>query len=310
MQLIALVMAACLSMFPLQTAQAQEPGWGLLIQSPHVGTLYLYLTNEGFATVMKETGATFASHSPDWMLVIYNDKTKVYYVERLQDMQLLTNSKGKKVSEAARRATVQNARAGRSAVIAGLPATQYFINSYTADGGERQAEIWITKSITPPVQWFKTFEKIFNIDMSSGSLPKGMPLRVTVLDDAGKPDLLYDALNCQRQMIHTASFSYPRSYKPVDSELAVLMDEKSNDKVRKILDDTDDISTLLGSAEPSSTSSKGAGQTRSRPLSNNAASARTAVRPVRPVAAATTQLQPQKKQSGDWWSNAFNSLGK
>jgi hypothetical protein len=329
MQLVALVMAACLSTFPLQTAQAQEPGWGLLIKSPHVGIVYLYITNDGFALVVKETGAKFVTHAPDWKLVMYNDKTQVYYVERLQDLQNVTNSRGKKVSEVAKRATVQNAKAGKTEVIAGLPATQYLINTYSPDGGERQAEVWITKSITPPVQLHKTFEKIFNIDMSSGSFPKGMPLRIKVSDDAGKRDTLYDTLNCQHQMIHTASFSYPKNYKPVDSELAVLMDEKSRQKMESILDDSDDISTLLGSAGSSGTAGKGQGQGGTRPLVNNAAyarggtapnypqrapgsayaaSPRPAVNSARPAAAVPTQ-QP-KKQSGDWWSNMFNSLGK
>lgn len=313
MQLMALVVVAGMTLFGVQPAQADEPGWGLLIRSPHVGIVYLYITSEGFAIVVKETGAKFVTHAPDWRLVMYNDKTKVYYVERLQDLQNITSTKQRKLTDQAKRATLQSAKAGRTATIAGLPATQYFLNTYSPDAGERQAEVWITRAISPPAQLHKTFEKIFNIDMSSNAFPKGLPLRIKVADDAGKRDVLYDTLNCQKQVIHTASFNYPKDYKPVDSELAVLMDEQSRQKMESILDDSDDISTLLGSA--SSTAGAASRPATTAPMQNNVKHAQgngwqtTTTSVSRRMTTAST-TQPAKKSSNDWWSNMFNSLGK
>ena len=59
-------------------ASADEQGWGLTLHSPQAGYMYLYLTSEGFVLVVKETGANFVTHSPDWRMVIYNNQTRLY----------------------------------------------------------------------------------------------------------------------------------------------------------------------------------------------------------------------------------------
>lgn len=299
---------------PFQSVQADEQGWGLMIKSPHVGIVYLYITSEGFALVIKQTGAKFVTHAPDWRLVMYNDKTQVYYVERLSDLQTMTTSgKGKRTQQAMRKAAMQNARTGKTDTIAGLQATQYFINTYSQEGGARQAEVWITKQIRPPEQLHKTFEKLFGIDMSRGQFPDGLPLRIKLADDAGKRELVYDTMNCQKQVIHTASFTYPSTYKRVDNELAVLMDEKSRQKMESILDDSDDISTLLGSSTTTSkTPARSAMSTGSnyRPVSTMQARpfATTPYRAM-PVPARPTPTAAPKAQNNDWWSGMINTLG-
>ena len=68
--LVTAVVAAGFLLSPVQTSQADEPGWGLMVKSPHVGILYLYITNGGFAIVIKETGAKFVTHSPEWRVVM------------------------------------------------------------------------------------------------------------------------------------------------------------------------------------------------------------------------------------------------
>src|ERR1700693_1856060 len=95
------VAVGCVFLGPVQSSPADEQGWGLMVKSPHVGILYLYITKEGFAIVIKETGAKFVTHAPEWRVVMYNDNSKVYYVERLSDLQVISkNGKSKKTQEA------------------------------------------------------------------------------------------------------------------------------------------------------------------------------------------------------------------
>ncbi|HEY9792980.1 MAG TPA: hypothetical protein V6D22_21440 [Candidatus Obscuribacterales bacterium] len=316
--LLAALAAGSFICTPMQTAQADEPGWGLMVKSPHVGILYLYITKDGFAIVIKETGAKFVTHSPEWRVVMYNDNSKVYYVERLSDLQVISkNGKTRKSAEMIKQAG-GSVRVGRSETIGGLPATQYFINTVSPEGGTREAEIWITKSIVPPTQLHDTLRKIFNIDTRKSGIPEGLPLRVKMADEGGKRELIYDTVNAQKQTIHTASFSYPATYKRVDSELAVLMDEKSRKKMESILDDSDDLTSILGSADTANkTSSK---------LSSSASGGRQSatsefynkLRPDQPGSSyslaplgsgpAPTTAPPPKKPT-DWWTNIWNSLG-
>jgi hypothetical protein len=308
--LLAAVMAMALVIAPIQFAQADEQGWGLMIKSPHVGILYLYITNEGFAIVIKETGAKFVTHAPEWRVVMYNDKSQVYYVERLSDLQVLSKSpKGKKQQEMMRAASGR-VRVGRSEVIGGLPATQYFINTISPEGGAREAEVWITRSIVPPAKLHETMQKLFNIDVRDKGIPEGLPIRVKMADEGGKREMIMDTINAQRQMIRTASFTYPTTYKKVDSELAVLMDEKSRKKMESILDDSDDLSSILGSSSstPSRSNYQPAPTSAYRPASGTAQRPAYATQ-ARPGGAAAGAKPGAKQGQGDWWNNMFNSLG-
>jgi hypothetical protein len=178
--------------------------------------------------------------------------------------------------------------------------------------------VWITHSIVPPQQLHDTLRKIFSID--TNKFPPGLPLRIKMADDAGKRELIYDTVNAQKQMIHTASFTYPPTYKRVDSELAVLMDEKSRKKMESILDDSDDLSSILGSTSTPSRSSY-------KSSYSSASGSQFGVRPTtsngyRPAAGstpgagtrstATTSATTAKKDAqggGDWWTNMFRTLG-
>jgi hypothetical protein len=296
-------------------AKADEQGWGLMVKSPHVGILYLYITEAGFAIMIKETGAKFVTHAPEWRVAMYNDKSRVYYVERLQDLQSF--SKGSPKSNKSRDAVANAAgsvRTGRSEQIGGLPATQYFITTVSPDGGSREAEVWITKNILPPVQLHETMKKIFSID--TNKFPPGLPLRIKMVDEDGKRELIYDTINVQKQTIHTASFSYPPSYKRVDSELAVLMDEKSRKKMESILDDSDDLSSILSSAGTTGGNPSGSGSasrtsataTKGMFDSNTDVSDKLLDHAVTPRPVAVAPKPPAAPGPLDWWNNIMNAF--
>jgi len=284
---------------PMLSAKADEPGHGMILNSPHVGLLYLYVTQGGIAVVFPKTGAKIVLHAPQWKVVMYNDKSKVYYVESIDDMTNLDTrvSKHGRAAQIARRANSNSIRKGKTAQIAKLTATQYLIHTMS-DSGPKLAETWITQDFTPPKQLIDLLGKLFRIETSN--FPKGMPLRVKLSDDAGKRDLIFETLKCEPQMIKSASFSYPTNYKRVDNEIAVLVDEASRKKMESILEDSDELSSILGSS-----SSKGNNaNTNYRPSMSN-------YRPITPVSRPAT-VNPQTKKppaQGDWWGNIMNTLG-
>ena len=239
-----------------------------------------------------------------------NDKSRVYYVERLSDLQAF--SKTPKAQEPPKAATAAgNIRTGRSEQIGGLPATQYFITTASPEGGNREAEVWITHNFIPPVQLHETLKKIFSID--TNKFPPGLPLRIKM----ARRSRLKRKANLRHHQCAEANDSHPLpslttpTYKRVDSELAVLMDEKSRKKMESILDDSDDLSSILGSAGAPGSGSH-AGSSGSKPSGFNGSedggfksTAKVAPKPQPAVAAAA---KPAAKNGGDWWTNMLNAM--
>lgn len=289
---------------PMLAARADEAGHGMILQSPHAGTLYLYVTQNGIALVFPKTGAKIVLHSPQWKVVMYNDKSKVYYVESMEDVSQMDARGRRKGAMLSHRAQANSIRKGKTALIAGMHATQYLIHTMS-DSGPKLAETWITTDFTPPKQLIDLLGKLFRID--TANFPKGMPLRVKLSDDAGKRDLIFETLKCESQMIKTASFSYPATYKRVDNEIAVLVDEQSRKKMESILEDSDELSSILGSSSSRSSSSyRGTStyNTSSYRTGNYGSGYGTSSSS---YGRTSTAAKPAP-QSQDWWGNIMDTL--
>ncbi len=307
----ALLLGAGFQSFALP-AEADEQGWGLLVNSPHVGKIYVYVTGEGFAISLPKTGAKFVTHAPDWRVIIYNDKTHVYYVERMEDLEGLTKSpKARQATQAGRKATVQQARKGTTRTIAGCTSTQYFINTYSAEGGAKQAEAWISNQLHPPRQLSMTLGKIFGIDTSA--FPDGMPMQVILTTEGGRRENIYDTVLCQPQTIRSASFNYPPSYTRVDNELAVLVDEKSRKKMETILDDSEDLDTLLSTPGAAGSSGGSKAYSSNNRSSSNYGSAYTGGKSATAAGTMPTNSTGTGNggtaKNGDFWNSMLNQLG-
>lgn len=276
---------------PMTAARADEAGHGMILESPHAGMLYLYVTANGIALVFPKTGAKIVLHAPSWQVVMYNDRSKVYYVESMEEVSMLDGKSSRRGRvPLARRANANSIRKGRTALIAGKNATEYLIHTMS-DSGPKLAETWITNDFDPPKQLIELLGKLFRMD--TVNFPRGMPLRVKLSDDAGKRDLIFNTLKCESQMIKTASFTYPTSYKRVDNEIAVLVDEKSRKKMESILEDSDELSSILGPSTPA----------RSTSTYRPSGSSYSSYTPSR-----TTSAAAKKPAQGDWWGNIMNTL--
>jgi hypothetical protein len=298
--MVSAVLSCSLLLCGAPNSLADEQGWGMLVRSPQIGLVYVYITPQGFAIVIPKTGAKFVTHAPDWKVVLYNDKTQLYFQERISDLQ--TVAKGNpRAQKALKKTSMQGAKEGRTiATPWGIKETEYFIQTYSPETGRKTANAWITRDIETPPQFLDTMSKIFNMDTSS--FPPGMPLKVELPDESRDHRVIFETLKCERQTIHSASFTYPPHYKRANSELAVIVDEQSRKKMEAILEDSDELNSILGpSSSPPPRTTYAQHQYQQAPARPATTSGYT------PKAATATN---NNKKSGDWWTNTFNMLGK
>jgi hypothetical protein len=293
----------------------QQKGWALYQTSPHSGVWYVYLSKNGLAAVNKKIGATLVTRAPQWNVVLYNDKTKVYYLSTLSQWKgsfQSPNAKTNRFKQAAKKAVSTPPRKGKTAPIAGLMATQYITESPLQGSGAKRAEFWVTRDIEVAPQLTEILAKTYGYGLND---VHGMPLRVAYIDETGKRIPVFDTLKAQQQIIPTESFTYPPTYTQVDNEVAVFMDEKGRKAMANIMDDlggsdgTDELSALLGttgstaSRTPSARYSTTSGATGGRTYGMRTTSTST----TRP---ATTTTQSKPANNNDWFGNIMGAFGQ
>jgi hypothetical protein len=248
--LISWQMDACLA------AQSIK-GWVLQQENPHTGVWNVYLSNAGMAAANKKLGCTLVTRAPQWNVVMYNDKTKVYFLSPLSEWKgasIKTSATGK---GAGKQAAVYKSmlvekkpKKLKEGKILGHKASQYLTDNL-ASTGLKKVEFWVTPDVQAPPELKQVFSKIYGVGLSSMS---GLPLKVSYIDENGKRTPVFTTEKIESKNIPLSEFSYPASYKRVDSEIAVLMDEKGREAMASIMDDVgdaengEDINALLDSS--------------------------------------------------------------
>lgn len=226
-------------------------GWCLLQDNPHTGQWNVYLSPAGMAAVNKKMGCTLVTKAPQWNVVMYNDKTKVYFLSPLSEWKgaSIKASQGKTGKQQAYKAMLveKKPKKLKEGTILGHKASQYLTDNL-ASTGLKKVEFWVTPDVQAPPELKQVFSKIYGVGLSSMA---GLPLKVSYIDENGKRTPVFETKKIDPQIIPLQSFTYPASYKRVDSEIAVLMDEKGREAMASIMDDIgegeDDVSSLLDS---------------------------------------------------------------
>lgn len=224
-------------------------GWCLLQDNPHTGQWNVYLSPAGMAAVNKKMGCTLVTKAPQWNVVMYNDKTKVYFLSPLSEWKgaSIKASQGKAGKQQAYKAMLveKKPKKLKDGTILGHKASQYLTDNL-ASTGLKKVEFWVTPDVQAPPELKQVFSKIYGVGLSSMS---GLPLKVSYIDENGKRTPVFETKKIDPQIIPLQSFTYPASYKRVDSEIAVLMDEKGREAMASIMDDIgegeDEVSSLL-----------------------------------------------------------------
>lgn len=59
-------------------ARADEQGWVLTQKSQNLGDQYVYISASGLKCVNPKAGFAMVTRAPDWNIVMFNDKTRVF----------------------------------------------------------------------------------------------------------------------------------------------------------------------------------------------------------------------------------------
>lgn len=242
-------------------------GWKLEHFNPHTGKWNVYLSKQGVALVNPRMECTVVSKSPEWNVVVYNDKTKVYFMSPLKDLhfqdQLKSGAKSDALSQSATSFAEKPPKKIRDETIV-VPHGKYkgafYMTDNVAQTGMKKFEFCMTKEVQAPDQFKILFEKMFQVKMAN---LKGYPLKVAYIDENGKHTPVLDVKDIAPEKVNMAAFSYPDTYKRVDSELAVFMDEKGREAMDTIMNDLgeadgdDEVSKLLDDGGSKKTSESG-----------------------------------------------------
>lgn len=255
----AIVLAAAVASQSSATAGIPAAkGWYLTQENPHTGLWKVYLSGGGMAAVNEKMGCTLVTKAPQWNVVMYNDKTKVYFLSTLNDWKgasIKANS-SKKSTQYKSILVEKKPKKLKDGTILGHKATQYLTDNL-ASTGLKKVEFWMTPDVQAPPELKQIFSKIYGVGLTSMS---GLPLKVSYIDENGKRTPVFETQKIVEQTIPLQNFTYPASYKRVDSEIAVLMDEKGREAMASIMDDIgegeEDVNSLLDSPKGKKTAYK------------------------------------------------------
>jgi len=79
-----LIMASALAL-PVNAASGEEPGWVLEQTCSSMGKHRIYLAPSAIKIVDQDTGNTLVSTAPDWIVRIFNDRSKKMFVSKRQE---------------------------------------------------------------------------------------------------------------------------------------------------------------------------------------------------------------------------------
>lgn len=235
--MLTLALAAYLAV-STNPAEADDKGWVLTQKSLTLGDMYLYVSPSGFKFVNPKAGVNFVTRSPNWDVIMYNDKTKVCYSATLdtfkkQVTQNLPQRRDELGAGRWQKGTVSN--------IANLRATQYVMSDaagvqarVAARGRKRVqqhlqgADYWVSEEIQVPPQLADLLSSMYGLPNTLN-----VPLRLSVTTQEQGTKVQLDTYRSQSCPIPITYYSMPNGYRPVKSSVEVMADEDT----KQIIDD-------------------------------------------------------------------------
>ncbi len=237
---VALLTLALLVHFVVSStpARADDKGWVLTQKSLTLGDMYLYVSPSGFKFTNPKAGVNFVTRSPNWDVIMYNDKTKVCYSATLdtfkrQVTQNLPQRRDELGAGKWQKGSVSN--------ISNLRATQYVmsdaagVQARVAARGKKRvqqhlqgADYWVSEEIQVPPQLADLLSAMYGLPNTLN-----VPLRLTVTTQEQGSKVQLDTYRSQSCPIPISYYSMPNGYRPVKSSVEVMADEDT----KQIIDD-------------------------------------------------------------------------
>lgn len=219
------VLAVILAIFGLsslaQPVQADEQGWVLTQKSQNLGDQYVYISPSGLKCVNPKAGFAMVTRAPDWNIVMFNDKTRLFFATTLDKYKRDLEAHGFTSSM-----SDNSWSKSGSGSIAGLRATQYVMTGSGANlrraVGKRSsnlsaADYWVSNDITVPPKLSELLATAYGLPPTGN-----VPLRLNTTDAKGSRRLL-DTYRMQTSPIPISYYSCPAGYRQVTSEAEVMM---------------------------------------------------------------------------------------
>lgn len=253
--LTVVVLFSALLIHSMSDCFAQEHGWVLTQKSLTFGDQYLYISPSGFKCVNPKAGIAFVTRAPNWDVIIFNDRTKVYYATTFDQWKRqlagrMTNERNQVMSQG-------NWNRGQTGSIAGLRATQFVMAGtnrglqHIANRKGRQhlsqvssASYWVSEDIQVPPRLAEMLANIYGLPTTVS-----VPLRLQYATGQGNR-LALDTYRSQSCPIPITYYNSPSNYKAVQSDVEVMADEETKQMI-------DDMSRELGGSTPSGTTGGG-----------------------------------------------------
>jgi len=225
-----------------------DPGWVLTQQSATFGDQYVYITKNGLKCVNPRAGFAFVSHAPDWNVILYNEKTRVYYQTTVEKWKNEMQARGMSTDIQDR-----NWSKGTASSICGLRATEYkMTGSNTLRAGKSRATqisaatFWSCDFIDVPPQLTSLLSATYGLPNT-----QHIPLRLLATEQ-GKSKRLLDTYRSQQSNIPISYFSCPAGLTPVKSDAEVMMNDEQKAILNDMARDLDDPNSSRAASVPAS----------------------------------------------------------
>ena len=219
--------------------------------NPHTGVWEVYLAENGMLSTNRLMSTTMVTAAPNWDVIMYNDKTKVYFQAPLTDWKGAQGSL--KNSLKARKALTQQhahlidnpPKKIGDEIICGHRASIYRTDNLVTTG-LKKVEFSVCDDIEVPAQLRQVFGKIYGVGLSK---MKGIPLKIAYIDENGTRSPVFTTISVTNKEIPMNYFMCPPNYQRVENEIAVLMDEKGREKMDSIMNDLSKAENGKGAGE-------------------------------------------------------------
>lgn len=187
---------------------AQPNGWLLRQSSRIAGNQVTYICPTG----MKVDSLTYTTIvlAPKFTTTVYNKESKCYLARTYQELK-------SRLTRKTPSSATSDVRKGKLGMIAGLSATQFFLDKMKHGKKRTKIEFWVANDFALPTElleyWAKTCE------IPSGY---GLPLRVVRFHNDGRTSTLLNTVSCTRTAVSPSSWKAPTGYKQVRDEMSVL----------------------------------------------------------------------------------------
>ncbi len=203
-----------------QAAVADDQGWVLTQRSANFGDMYVYVSPTGFKCHNPKAGVCFMTKAPDWNVVFYNEKTKLYYEAPFarwsKEVEAQISNARTKAMAAGRwsRATEAN--------IAGLKASGYGMQPSKTTSDLKNAKYFVADQIKVPPVIASMLAKVYGLPPM-----QNVPLRLNYSTTDGAAVSALDTYYAKACAIPSTYYNQPQGYRVAKSQAEVMIDDET-----------------------------------------------------------------------------------